>query len=55
VSKSQDRPKRQKRRPAEFREKPEPREAPEPKPAGPTEEEIAVLVMMKGPDWRQKP
>ena len=56
MSKSQDRPKRQKRRPAEFRELPEPREPPKAPAmlAGPTEEEIAVLVMMKGPDWRQR-
>jgi hypothetical protein len=54
VTKSQDRPRRQKRRPAEFREKPEPREPPAHVVA--TEpEDPELMAALYGPDWRKKP
>jgi hypothetical protein len=56
MTKSHDRPKRQKRRPRDFAEKPEPRE-PRERPAGVASEPVdeALMAALYGPNWRQTP
>lgn len=56
MTKSHDRPKRQKRRPKDFAEraeKPEPREPPKAAPVGDVPDEL--MAALYGPNWRDRP